>query len=139
MAADTTLPPVSSTAKRVEDTPLLELRKISKHFPGVLALDDVDFTLQAGEVHVLFGENGAGKSTLISMVAGVYQPTAGEIRIRGETVKLQSVHHARSLGISAVFQEFSLVGQLTVEQNLCLGAEQTTGPFLNRRALRQVA
>ena len=139
MAADTTLQPGSSTAQRVEDPPLLELRSIRKQFPGVLALDDVDFTLKAGEVHVLFGENGAGKSTLISMVAGVYQPTAGEIRIRGEPVNLYSVHHARSLGISAVFQEFSLVGQLTVEQNLFLGAEPTSGPFLNRRALHEEA
>ena len=111
----------SSAAAAVEGAPLLQLKNVSKRFPGVLALDRVSFDLRPGEVHVLFGENGAGKSTMISMIAGVYKPTEGEIWFRGEPVELASVHHARSLGISAVFQEFSLVGQLSVEQNLFLG------------------
>jgi len=115
---------------------LLKLEKVSKRFPGVLALDEVDFELRSGEVHVLFGENGAGKSTLISMVAGAYEPTAGTIRFRGAPVDLNSVHHARSLGISAVFQEFSLVPQLTVAQNLFLGAEETRNGLLDKRAMR---
>ncbi|MBX6324089.1 MAG: sugar ABC transporter ATP-binding protein, partial [Rhodospirillaceae bacterium] len=100
---------------------LLRLEAVSKHFPGVTALDGVDFELRPGEVHVLFGENGAGKSTLISLVAGVYRPSAGRILLRGGAVDLASVHHARQLGISAVFQEFSLVPQLTVEENVFLG------------------
>ena len=76
-------------------------------------------------MHVLFGENGAGKSTLISIAAGALRPDAGAIAFRGEPIQLHSVHHARSLGISAVFQEFSLVPQMTVEENLFLGAEAT--------------
>jgi ABC-type sugar transport system ATPase subunit len=96
---------------------LLELEGITKRFPGVFALDAVPFDLRAGEVHVLFGENGAGKSTLISIVAGALRPESGTVKLRGEPIELGSVHHARSLGISAVFQEFSLVPQLTIEQN----------------------
>jgi ribose transport system ATP-binding protein len=110
-----------------------------KAYPGVLALDRVDFQLRAGEVHVLFGENGAGKSTLISLLAGAQEPTSGEILVRGVTVKLGSVHRARGLGISAVFQEFSLVPQLTVEENLYLGAEPRKYGFLDRQAIRRAA
>ena len=102
---------------------LLRLVNITKEFPGVRALNDVNFELKSGEVHVLFGENGAGKSTLISIVAGATKPTAGEVWIRGESVHLNSVHEAREFGISAVFQEFSLVPQMTVEENLFLGSE----------------
>ncbi|RMD61779.1 MAG: sugar ABC transporter ATP-binding protein, partial [Alphaproteobacteria bacterium] len=119
--------------------PLLRLERISKRFPGVLALDQVDFELRPGEVHVLFGENGAGKSTLISIIAGALRPDGGRILCRGEAVELASVHHARSLGISAVFQEFSLVPQLTVEQNLFLGAEKTSFGVLDKAALHQGA
>ena len=114
---------------------LLDLVEVTKHYPGVLALDRVHFELCPGEVHVLFGENGAGKSTMISLIAGAIQPSSGEIRFRGRPVRLDSVHHARDLGISAVFQEFSLVPQMTVEQNLFLGAEQTRGGLLNKREL----
>jgi ribose transport system ATP-binding protein len=122
------------------ETPvLLRLEKISKHFPGVVALDGVDFDLRPGEVHVLFGENGAGKSTLISLVTGVYRPTDGRIEFRGETIELTSVHQARQRGISAVFQEFSLVPQMTVEENLFLGAELTDGRLLNKRAMHAKA
>jgi ribose transport system ATP-binding protein len=88
---------------------------------------------------VLFGENGAGKSTLISIAAGALRPDAGSIAFRGAPIQLHSVHHARSLGISAVFQEFSLVPQMTVEENLFLGAEATTGGLLNKRELHRRA
>jgi ribose transport system ATP-binding protein len=118
---------------------LLRLENISKQFPGVVALDNVNFDLKAGEVHVLFGENGAGKSTLISLAAGVYRPTAGRIELRGQALDLSSVHQARQLGISAVFQEFSLVPQLTVEENLFLGAELTESWFLSKRAMHDKA
>jgi ribose transport system ATP-binding protein len=117
--------------------PLLETRGLEKSFPGVKALDRVDFDLRAGEVHVLFGENGAGKSTLISMLAGALQPDGGRILVRGEEVHLHSVHEARDLGISAVFQEFSLIPQLTVLENLFLGAEPKTGVFLDNREARR--
>src|SRR6185295_8925796 len=119
--------------------PLLETVGVSKTYPGVLALDRVDFSLRSGEVHILFGENGAGKSTLISILAGVQAPSAGEVRFRGERIAIESVHQARSLGISAVFQEFSLVPQMTVEENLFLGAEMTRGRFLDKRALHHRA
>ncbi len=118
---------------------LVECREIVKQYPGVLALDHVDFQLRGGEVHVLFGENGAGKSTLISLLAGAQEPTSGQILVRGEPVQLGSVHRARQLGISAVFQEFSLVPQLTVEENLFLGAEPRRRGFLDARALRREA
>ncbi len=119
--------------------PLLKLENITKRYPGVLALDRVEFDLRAGEVHVLFGENGAGKSTLISILAGAQTPDGGRIQFRGQTIDMNSVHHARSLGISAVFQEFSLVPQLTIEQNLFLGAEETTLGMLNKTALHDRA
>jgi ribose transport system ATP-binding protein len=118
-----------------EAPPLLELFQVTKSFPGVVALDRVDFQLRAGEVHVLFGENGAGKSTLIALVAGVHKPTSGEIRLHGEPAHLQSVHDARTRGISAVFQEFSLVPTLSVEQNLFLGSEKSRLGLLQKRRM----
>lgn len=118
---------------------LLETAGLSKFYPGVRALDGVDFDLRAGEVHILFGENGAGKSTLISLLAGASTPTAGSIAVSGRRVTLSSVREARRLGISAVFQDFSLVSTLTVAQNLFLGDEPTRGTWLDRRAMREGA
>jgi ribose transport system ATP-binding protein len=115
---------------------LLELSNISKHFPGVVALDGVDFDLRRGEVHVLFGENGAGKSTLINVIAGTFPPDTGTFRYQGKEITHLTPHGARVIGISPVFQEFSLVPELTVEQNLFLGRELTAGGFLNRPAMR---
>jgi ribose transport system ATP-binding protein len=120
-----------------EAPPLLELVQITKGFPGVLALNRVDFRLLPGEVHVLFGENGAGKSTLISLIAGVYAPTGGEIWLHGELLQLESVHQARERGISAVFQEFSLVPTLSVEQNIFLGSEKSRFGLLDKATMRQ--
>ena len=119
--------------------PVLRLRGVTKWFPGVQALRRVDFDLRPGEVHVLFGENGAGKSTLINIVAGALRPDAGEIELRGRPVQFRSVHDARQRGISAVFQEFSLVPGLTVEENLFLGAEPTTGALINKPEMRRRA
>ena len=116
--------------------PLLAVRGLEKHYPGVTALDQVEFELQAGEVHVLFGENGAGKSTLIAILAGAVHPDSGSIAFRGEPVHLRSVHEARDLGISAVFQEFSLIPQLTVLENLFLGAEPSRMGLLDRNKTR---
>jgi len=128
-----------ATAASEHSLPLVECRAVVKQYPGVLALDRVDFQLRSGEVHVLFGENGAGKSTLISLLAGAQEATSGEILVRGAPVKLAPVHRARGLGISAVFQEFSLVPQLTVEDNVFLGAEPRKHGFLDRQALRREA
>jgi ribose transport system ATP-binding protein len=126
-------------ASATDGAALLSVRGLTKQYPSVLALAAVDFDLRAGEVHVVFGENGAGKSTLISILAGANQPTSGEILFRGERVHLESVHEARQRGISAVFQEFSLVPQMTVEENLFLGAEQTRGGLIDKRALHRQA
>ena len=115
---------------------LLELSGVSKYFPGVVALDGVDFDLRFGEVHVLFGENGAGKSTLINIIAGTYPPDGGVFKFQGEVVARLTPHTARTIGISPVFQEFSLVPELTVEQNLFLGRELSWGGFLRLPAMR---
>jgi ribose transport system ATP-binding protein len=122
-----------------QQAPLLATQGISKQYPGVLALDNVDFNLKAGEVHVLFGENGAGKSTLTSILAGANQPSAGQIILNDRPVKFESVHEARAHGISAVFQEFSLIPQMTVEENLFLGAEPRRGGFVDKAAIRHEA
>ena len=119
--------------------PLLSTRGVSKDFPGVRALDGVDFDLLQGEVHVVFGENGAGKSTLISMLSGASRPSEGYIEMLGERIELNSVNDARSRGISAVFQEFSLVPQLTVQENLFLGEERRKGVFLDKAEMRREA
>ena len=116
--------------------PLLAAKGLTKEYPGVRALDGVDFDLHPGEVHVLFGENGAGKSTLISLLSGASRPSGGHIEIRGIPVEIGSVHDARSQGISAVFQEFSLIPHMTVEENLFLGAEHSRGGFLKKRVMR---
>ena len=116
--------------------PLLSVRALAKNYQSVRALDAVDFDLRAGEVHVLFGENGAGKSTLISILSGANRPTSGHIEMNGEEIALASVHDARRRGISAVFQEFSLIPQMTVEENLFLGAEHTRRIFLDKVSMR---
>jgi ribose transport system ATP-binding protein len=115
---------------------LLELSHISKRFPGVIALEGVDFDLRHGEVHVLFGENGAGKSTLINIIAGTFPHDTGTFKYQGKELTHLTPHGARVIGISPVFQEFSLAPELTVEQNLFLGREITAGGFLNRPAMQ---
>jgi ribose transport system ATP-binding protein len=139
MATETLMRTEGAGAAVAALAPILQAQAVSKQFPGVLALDGVDFDLRAGEVHVLFGENGAGKSTLIQLLAGVHRPTTGNVRFRGEPLELQGVHHARMLGISAVFQEFSLVPTLTIEENLFLGAELTNHGILDKSGLRRRA
>ena len=127
----------SRAADATRDTSdlLLELTNISKRFPGVVALEGVDFDVRRGEVHVLFGENGAGKSTLTNIIAGTYPADTGAFKYQGKEIAHLTPHGARVIGISPVFQEFSLVPELTVEQNLFLGRELTAGGFLNRRAM----
>lgn len=115
---------------------LIEIRGISKSFPGVKALDDVDFDLRAGEVHVLFGENGAGKSTLINIIAGTFPQDRGAYAFMGQPLRGLTPHRARVMGISPVFQEFSLVSEMTVEENLFLGREIARAGLLDREAMR---
>ena len=103
--------------------PVIEMRGITISFPGVLALDDVDFTLRAGEVHSLMGENGAGKSTLIKALTGVYAIDAGTIAVGGEERSFHSTADAQAAGISTVYQEVNLCANLTVGENVMLGHE----------------
>jgi ribose transport system ATP-binding protein len=102
--------------------PALEMRGVRKAFPGVVALDDVDLTLHAGDVHMLLGENGAGKSTLMKILSGAYRKDAGEIRIDGQAVDIGSPRDALALGIRVIYQELNLVPQLSVAENIFLGA-----------------
>ena len=115
--------PDGTTSDSVPSVPVLELRGISKRFPGVVALDDVAFDQRAGEVHVLVGENGAGKSTLVKILSGIYQPDAGEILLDAKPVTLPDPHVAQQLGISTVHQELNLVPHLDVGRNMFLGRE----------------
>ncbi|MBV9846255.1 MAG: sugar ABC transporter ATP-binding protein, partial [Kutzneria sp.] len=102
---------------------MLEAIGVGKHFAGVQALRQVDFTLRAGEVHTLVGENGAGKSTLIKVLTGVYQPDGGQLRLLGEPVSFARPLDAQQAGISTVYQEVNLVPSMSVAQNLFLGRE----------------
>jgi ribose transport system ATP-binding protein len=120
-------------------SPLLEMRDITKRFPGVVALDGVDFGLEEGEIHVLLGENGAGKSTLVKMLSGAYQPDEGEIFIDGRPVDIPSAAVARELGISTIYQEFNLVPQLTVAENIFLGRQPGRVGFVDSRKMREEA
>jgi ribose transport system ATP-binding protein len=118
---------------------LVTMRNIVKVFPGVRALDHVDFELKPGEIHALLGENGAGKSTLIKIISGVYAPDMGSVTIRGAEVHSFTPHTARTLGVGTVYQGLSLAPQLTITQNLFLGHEQVhnqvTG-WLNQSVMR---
>ncbi len=102
---------------------LLEMRGIAKEFPGVHALDNVDFDLYSGEVHCLVGENGAGKSTLIKILSGAYSKDKGTIFISGQEVEIRDPHHGRQLGVSVIYQELDLVPHLSAAENIFLGNE----------------
>lgn len=118
-------------------SPLITTSQLTKKYPGVVALNAVDFELDTGEVHVLFGENGAGKSTLISLLAGANTPSQGTITLEGREVRFGSVADAQELGIYTVFQEFSLMPTLTVAQNIFMGWEPLIGPFLDHKTMRR--
>ena len=118
---------------------LLGMRSITKRFPGVVALDGVDFELERGEVHVLLGENGAGKSTLVKMLAGAYRPDEGEIMLDREAASISSATDAQKLGISTIYQEFNLVPQFTVAENIFLGRQPRRFGFVDRRKMREEA
>src|SRR5436190_11571397 len=120
-------------------TTALEMRGIRKAFPGVVALDGVDFTLRAGEVHVLLGENGAGKSTLMKVLSGAYSRDSGAIAVDGKTAQIDSPRAAQALGIATIYQELSLVPQLSVAENILLGHEPSRGGWIDRARLRAEA
>jgi ribose transport system ATP-binding protein len=116
------------------NTPILEMQKISKRFPGVIALDAVDFEVFPSETVALAGENGAGKSTLMKILGGVYQPDEGAIRINGNDTAIHSVSDASAAGIGFVHQELNVLDNLTVAENVFLGREPRAFGFLVDRA-----
>ena len=119
--------------------PVLEMRGISKAFTGVRALHDVSFAAAGGEVHALVGENGAGKSTLIKILAGIYRPDAGTVVLAGTPVRFAHPAEALAAGIAVIQQEFSLLPERSVAQNLFLGREPRRGPFIDLSAMRRGA
>ncbi len=118
---------------------LLVARGISKIFPGVKALDAVDFTLRSGEIHALMGENGAGKSTLIKVLTGVYEFNSGAIRLSGREIRPRSTLEAQQAGISTVYQEVNLIPHLSVAENICLGRQTKRFGFIQWKAIRRRA
>src|SRR5918999_2455967 len=119
------------------EAPLLELKGITKRFPGIVANDHVDFDLRRGEVHALLGENGAGKSTLVNILYGLYHPDEGEIRLDGRAVRIDSPSDAIQLGIGMVHQHFMLIPVMTVAENIVLATEPTKGPLLDLKAAEE--
>ncbi|MGO4524091.1 sugar ABC transporter ATP-binding protein [Microvirga sp. 2MCAF35] len=119
-------------------TPILEMKDISKTFPGVKALTNVSLSVYPGEIHALMGENGAGKSTLMKILSGAYQADpGGEIRINGQPVVIDGPLTARHHGISIIYQELSLAPNLTVAENMLLGREHKSGPMVDRRSMEK--
>jgi general nucleoside transport system ATP-binding protein len=116
----------------------LELRGVTKAFPGVLANDHVSFAVRPGEIHALLGENGAGKSTLVKMIYGVLQPDEGEIRFDGRTVHVPNPKAARAMGIGMVFQHFSLFDAMTVLENIALGLDERLSQGELEKRIREV-
>ena len=119
--------------------PLLALNGISKAYPGVIALDGVDFDLRASEVHGLVGENGAGKSTLLKIVGAVERPDAGTIELDGRVIHLASPHEAQAAGIRVIHQEFNLFPALSVAENIALDHLPNRRGWIDRRAIRAQA
>ncbi len=118
---------------------ILIARGLSKSFPGVKALDRVDFDVRAGEIHALMGENGAGKSTLIKLLTGVHERDTGEVTLAGKSVKPASPREAEELGLSTVYQEINLIPHLSVAENIMLGRQPKRFGLINHRALKRRA
>ncbi|PHV33517.1 ribonucleotide-diphosphate reductase subunit alpha [Janthinobacterium sp. BJB312] len=119
---------------------ILQLQNITKGFPGVKALDDINLSIRQGEIHALLGENGAGKSTLMKILSGIYRPDAGNIVVDGQPCDFHSYNDAIAAGIAIIFQEFSLVPYLNAVENIFLGRERTNAlGLLSKKAMRQEA
>ena len=126
-------PPTTTTI-----APALEMRGITKRYPGVVANDGIDLEVRPGEIHALLGENGAGKTTLMNILYGLAEPDAGEIRLDGKVVTIHGPSDAIHQGISMVHQHFMLVPVLSVADNILLGEETMAGPiFIDRREARR--
>lgn len=128
-----------SAVGQQETVPLLEARGLTKIFPSTIALSEVNFTLHAGDVHVLVGENGAGKSTLIKLITGVYRKDAGTILLEGNEIDPRSPRHAQELGISTVYQEVNLIPTMSVAENIFLGRQPMSFGMINMRATTRQA
>jgi ribose transport system ATP-binding protein len=125
--------------KTMNQEPLMEVTNISKKFPGVVALDDVSLKFFPGEVHAVVGENGAGKSTLMKIMAGAYIPDSGQIFLEGNKVSFAHPQQAHEKGVSIIYQEFNLLPERTVAQNIFLGREPSHGGVVDIRALNSKA
>ncbi|GAB4568475.1 MAG: sugar ABC transporter ATP-binding protein [Anaerolineae bacterium] len=123
----------------MQDSLLLRMENVSKAFPGVQALDRVNLDVRVGEILGLIGENGAGKSTLMKILSGVYPMDEGRIYLRGQPVEIHNPHHAQQLGISIIYQEFNLMPNLTVMENIFIGREPGSRVFVDWRRLREQA
>ncbi|MDR1534509.1 MAG: sugar ABC transporter ATP-binding protein [Planctomycetota bacterium] len=132
--------PMNRAADGEADAPLLEMRDITKIFPGVTALDRVNLTVKRGEIHVLLGENGAGKSTLIKTIVGINRPEGGDIWWQGDKIGVATVQEAYDLGIAVIYQELNNIPCLSVVENLYLGKEKKrNGVFIDWREARRCA
>lgn len=118
---------------------IISITGIAKFFPGVVALEDVDFSLRKGEIHALMGENGAGKSTLIKVLTGVEHPDKGAIELDGKPVQVRSPQHSQELGISTVYQEVNLCTNITVAENIMLGREPRRFGSINWKKMNDLA
>ncbi|RYH02869.1 MAG: sugar ABC transporter ATP-binding protein, partial [Alphaproteobacteria bacterium] len=137
-AAPATSAPLAVLDPAGESPYLLEISHISKGFPGVIALNDVQLRVRPGTVLALMGENGAGKSTLMKIIAGIYQPDAGEIRLRGQPVVFNTPLAAQQAGIAMIHQELNLMPHMTIAENIWLGREQLNGLHLvDHRAMHR--
>src|SRR3954469_13178506 len=115
----------------IATAPILEMKGITKRFPGLVALSGVDFFVRPGEIHALIGQNGAGKSTLMKILAGVYPIEEGQMAISGQPVTFSHPRDALRLGVGTVYQDLSLVPQLSVADNIFLGREAGSGFVIN--------
>ena len=118
---------------------IISMKSIGKTFPGVVALEDVDFSLRKGEIHALMGENGAGKSTLIKVLTGVEHADKGTIELEGTPVQVRSPQHSQELGISTVYQEINLCTNISVAENILLGHEPHRLGSIHWRKMNQLA
>src|SRR5918993_2015185 len=137
LSASTDLTATGGSDRAEPGVPLLQMRGITKSFFGVPVLDAVDLDVMAGEVHAVVGENGAGKSTLMKILVGAYQPDEGSILLDGEEVRFSHPRQAQERGVSIIYQEFNLLPERTVAQNIFLGREPARGPLVDNRAMEE--
>jgi ribose transport system ATP-binding protein len=130
---------IIETQATTEKEPLLIAKNITKKFPGVVALDNVSVEFFPGEVHAVVGENGAGKSTLMKVVAGAYSQDEGDVLLAGEVVDFSHPQEAQRQGIAIIYQEFNLLPERTVAQNIFLGREPSRYGVINQRELNKMA